>query len=505
MCGISAIWGDSDVAVIERMNDLMVHRGPDAHGVFVSLDGRTTLGHRRLSIMDPQGGDQPIFNEDKSKAIIANGEIYNFPRLKNDLARGHRFSTTSDSEAILHQYEDSASHVVDHLDGMFSFVISDQNAFFAARDPIGIKPLYYGYLGNSMVFASELKAFPSNCRDIKEFPPGTCFHSEQGFSSFYRVPNLKSREGSVEEYCKKIRSTLEAAVEKRLMSDVPLGAFLSGGLDSSVIAALAKRSMGSLHTFSVGIEGSKDLEAARVVARHIDSIHHEYVITPREVKKELPKIIYYLESFDQDLVRSAIPCYFTSRLAAEYVKVILTGEGADELFGGYTYYKDIKDPDILQNELRRSVSSLHNINLQRVDRMTMAHSIEGRVPFLDLKMIEMGMLVPAEYKLVGSPPVEKWILRKAVEDLLPDEIVWRKKEQFDEGSGTVDLVSSLFAEYISEEEAHKYSDCHRGDNLRSAEECYYHQLLLDAYESPDLILANIGRWAERPSEIQNCA
>ena len=505
MCGISAIWGDSDVSVIERMNDSMVHRGPDAHGVFVSPDHKTILGHRRLSIMDPLGGDQPIFNEDKSKAIIANGEIYNFPRLKIDLARSHRFSTTSDSEAILHQYEDSGSRVVEHLDGMFTFVISDQNGFYAARDPIGIKPLYYGYLDKSMVFASELKAFPSNCRDINEFPPGTYFHSEHGFSTFYRVPDLKSREGSVEEYCQKIRSTLEQAVEKRLMSDVPLGAFLSGGLDSSVIAALAIRSMGSLHTFSVGIEGSKDLEAARIVARHIGSIHHEYVITPEEVQKELPKIIYFLESFDQDLVRSAIPCYFTSRLAAEYVKVILTGEGADELFGGYTYYKDIKDPDILRVELRRSVSSLHNINLQRVDRMTMAQSIEGRVPFLDLKMIEMGMLVPPEYKLVGEPPVEKWILRKAVEDLLPEEIVWRKKEQFDEGSGTVDLVSSLFAEYISADEARQYSDSHRGDNLRSAEECYYHQLLLDAYESPDLILANIGRWAERPPAVQNCA
>ncbi len=199
MCGISAIWGGSDVSVIERMNDSMVHRGPDAHGAFVSSDDQTVLGHRRLSIMDPQGGNQPIFNENRSKAIIANGEIYNFPRLKDELARSHRFSTTSDSEAILHQYEDSASDVVEHLDGMFSFIISDRNAFFAARDPIGIKPLYYGYLDDSMVFASELKAFPSNCRDIHEFPPGSCFHSERGFSTFYSVPNLKSREGSADE------------------------------------------------------------------------------------------------------------------------------------------------------------------------------------------------------------------------------------------------------------------------------------------------------------------
>jgi asparagine synthase (glutamine-hydrolysing) len=302
----------------------------------------------------------------------------------------------------------------------------------------------------------------------------------------------------VDYYTTKIKETLEKAVVKRLMSDVPLGAFLSGGLDSSIIAALARKHLGRFHTFSVGIEGSRDLEAARIVSRHLDTIHHEYIFSEGDVRKKLPEIIYYLESFDQDLVRSGIPCFFTSRLAADFVKVILTGEGADELFGGYTYYKSIANNETLHEELRRSVSSLHNVNLQRVDRMTMAHAIEGRVPFLDISMIRLGQLVPTELKLVGSPVTEKWILRKAFEDLLPQEIVWRTKEQFDEGSGTVDLLKRLVAESMTDEEFHQYSARYPDAKLRSAEECLYHRLFSDAYDNPGAVLANVARWAERP-------
>jgi asparagine synthase (glutamine-hydrolysing) len=285
------------------------------------------------------------------------------------------------------------------------------------------------------------------------------------------------------------------------MSDVPVGAFLSGGVDSSIIAAVAKQHMKELHTFTVGVEGSRDLEAARVVARHIGSIHHEYILTPEEVFFQLPNIIYYLESFDQDLVRSAIPCFFTSRLAAEHVKVILTGEGADELFAGYAYYKGISKPEILHEELRRSVNSLHNINLQRVDRMTMAHSIEGRVPFLDLEMIRLGQLIPGELKQPLEDRPEKWLLRKAFEDLLPSEILWREKEQFDEGSGTVDLLGPAISGVMGAGEAVKYGRRHPEDNLRSAEECHFHRVFMDVYEDPQPILSNVGRWAERPDWI----
>jgi len=288
-------------------------------------------------------------------------------------------------------------------------------------------------------------------------------------------------------------------VVKRLMSDVPLGAFLSGGLDSSIIAAIARRHMAELHTFSVGIEGSPDVEAARLVARHINSIHHEYLYTPQEVMAKLPEIIYHLESFDQDLARSAIPCYFCSRLAADYVKVILTGEGADELFAGYSYYKEIHDPDDLHHELRRSVTSLHNINLQRVDRLTMAHGIEGRVPFLDTTLIELAQAIPPALKLFkdrADRRTEKWILRKACEDLLPLEIVWRDKEQFDEGSGTVDLLPALIQAATEKMDIPAYAGRYADSRLRSAEECFYHKLLVDAFERPQIVLQNVGRWSQ---------
>ncbi|QIZ69245.1 asparagine synthase B [Oxynema aestuarii] len=499
MCGIAGIWGDKDQTSVKAMMDSLIHRGPDAEGMFVSTSVEGILGHRRLSIMDPEGGNQPIYGRQKSRAIVANGEIYNFKQLRSGLSDRYDFNTSSDTEAILHLYEESGTDVLQQIDGMYAFAIADGDSLFAARDPIGIKPLYYGEKDGSFLFASELKAIAPHCRNVREFPPGSLFHSDSGFSSFYSVPDLDPELATDADYwIPRLRETLETAVVKRLMSDVPLGAFLSGGLDSSLIAAIARQHQSPLHTFSVGIEGSKDLEAARLVSRHLDTIHHEYTITAKEVREKLPEIIYFLESYDQDLVRSAIPCYFTSRLAAQHVKVILTGEGADELFAGYTYYKDIPDEATLHRELRRSVTSLHNINLQRVDRLTMAHSIEGRVPFLDLKMIELGQRIPAKLKLVGSPVTEKWILRKTFEDLLPEQIVWRVKEQFDEGSGTVDLLSEMLASAIDPEAAQGYARQHPDANLRSPEECYYHQIFMDVFDRPEPILDNVARWSERP-------
>jgi asparagine synthase (glutamine-hydrolysing) len=501
MCGIVGIWPSADRVTVEKMMDLLVHRGPDASGVFVEPNGNSCLGHRRLSIMDPAGGNQPIYNETKTMAIVANGEIYNFPKLRKQLAERHEFATTSDTEAIIHLYEEMGESVVNQLDGMFAFVIADNDNLFAARDPIGIKPLYYAQDDRGFWIGSELKALAPYCDNIQEFPPGTWYHSKKGFKRFYEAPEIETEEAPAEEYVKILRRTLEESVEKRLMSDVPLGAFLSGGLDSSIIAAVARRRMPELHTFTVGLEGSPDVEAARLVAKHLDSIHHEYILTPEEVAEKLPEIIYNLESFDQDLVRSGIPCFFTSRLAAENVKVILTGEGADELFAGYTYYKDITDERILNEELRRSVASLHNINLQRVDRMTMAQSIEGRVPFLDLEMIELTQKIPSRFKLDFDKKVEKWILRKAFEDLLPEEIVWRGKEQFDEGSGTVNLISGAL-DYLERKNRGKARGCDsNGVYLRSREERLYYEIFMDVFEQPERILSTVGRWAERPPDV----
>lgn len=501
MCGIAGVWGQADEMTVRAMMNLLRHRGPDAEGLFAARETSGTLGHRRLSIMDPEGGNQPIYSEDRKKVIIANGEIYNFPRLQKELAGRHRFHTQSDTESALHLYEDFGSDVASHLDGMFAIAIADGENIFLARDKIGIKPLYYGKRNGALAFSSELKALAGFAEDVKEFPPGTWYHSKLGFRPYFTVPNNQPQEMPLEQRLKLVRETLERAVVKRLMSDVPVGAFLSGGLDSSLIAAIARHRLDELHTFSVGIDGSRDLEAARVVAKHLDTIHHEYVFTVDEVLEKLPEIIYYLESFDEDLVRSGIPCFFTSRLAAEYVKVILTGEGADELFAGYTYYKEIDDPNVLHDELRRSVRSLHNVNLQRVDRLTMAHSIEGRVPFLDVEMIAMAQTIPPKLKLYpddNGGRIEKWILRKACEDLLPREIVWREKEQFDEGSGTADVMGAALEHLMNDAEAESYRRLYPDTTLRSPEECTYHKMLSEAYAHPQVVLDNVARWAERP-------
>lgn len=500
MCGIAGVWGRVDESVVREMMGALVHRGPDAAGVHSAGGG--VLGHRRLSIMDPSGGNQPIYSADRRCAIVANGEIYNFPLLREGLAQRYRFRTRSDSESALHLYEDLLQDAAAKLDGMFAFAIADGQELYVARDPLGIKPLYFGSRGDDLLLASELKALAGRADRAWEFPPGTWFHSRLGFSRYHEIRRRPPTERTVEHYAQRVRAVLERAVGKRLMSDVPLGAFLSGGLDSSLIAALARRHLDELHTFSVGLAGSPDLQAARVVARHLDTVHHEYVFTADEIRRKLPEIVYALESFDQDLVRSAIPCYFTARLAARYVKVILTGEGADELFGGYTYYKDIARSGALHDELHRSVCSLHNINLQRVDRLTMAHSLEGRVPFLDLEMIELAQEIPPHLKLRrrrGRPAVEKWILRKACEDLLPAAIVWRDKEQFDEGSGTVDALARALEDLAAEPTPAGDAAADSDARLRSAEERIYHKLLREAYADSPVVMGNVARWADRPA------
>jgi len=510
MCGIAGIWGDDREGPLQAMMASLAHRGPDAAGMH-RQPGRGALGHRRLSIMDPEAGDQPLYTEDRRVAIVANGEIYNFPQLLERLRPDHQLRTGNDSEAVAHLFEDHGAAAVEQLDGMFAFALTDGDDLVLARDPVGIKPLYLGSNGTPtgpLYFASELKAL-TGLGDItvEEFPAGTIYHSRTGFRQYwelgYREPVPAPLEVSVTE----LRQRLEAAVEKRLMSDVPLGAFLSGGLDSSLICALAKQRLSEMHTFAVGIEGSADLLAARRVAEHIGSIHHEYVYTADELIDRLPEILYHLESFDQDLVRSAIPCYFCSRLAAEHVKVILTGEGADELFAGYTYYREIPD-ELLHRELHRSVASLHNINLQRVDRLTMAHGLEGRVPFLDVDMIRFGLSVPPEQKLFRAPDgrrIEKYVLRLAGEDLLPHDIVWRDKQQFDEGSGTVDLLSEALRPVLAEFDSKRYRHQHADARLRSAEEAYYHRLLAEQFPDDDVVMSNVARWADREMEPADLA
>ena len=503
MCGIAGSFGEADEASVIQMLGHQVHRGPDGQGMFIQQHNKGILGHVRLAIMDPDKGQQPIKNESGQTAIVANGEIYNHNKLRDIIHNQHHFGSTSDSETVLHFFEEKGLETVHHLDGMYAFAIMEDDDLFLARDPIGIKPLYYGWEPNPngndvLYFASELKAISPIVEQVQEFPPGSYFHSNTGLHEYYQVPINIPRNLPVENHILDVRRALEIAIRQRLMSDVPLGAFLSGGLDSSIIAAVARQYKEKLHTFSVGLEGSPDLLAARRVADHIDSTHHEYIISTEEIIELLPEIIYTLESFDQDLVRSAIPTYFCSRMASNYVKVILTGEGADELFAGYTYYREYQNQYSLHQELHRSVQSLHNINLQRVDRMTMAHGIEARVPFLSTELISIAQTIPVELKLRKMPSgkqIEKWILRKAFEDLLPWEIVWRDKEQFDEGSGTVDIIQQALRQITEDIDVEAYQKQYQKHKLRSAEECFYHKLIVSSMDKPEGILSNIGRWS----------
>ncbi len=488
MCGIAAVWGENSPDLAQTIAKRIAHRGPDGHGSLSLQKQRLTLAHRRLAIIDPAGGQQPLVAPQQEGALVANGMIYNDRALRALHSEDH-FSTVSDSESILLSCLRRGSSAVSDLDGMFAFVMARRDTVIAARDPLGIKPLYVGKRGNTFCFASEIKALLPVAEEILEFPPGHLFDSQRGLQSYYTLPEATDDLSRPANAVAEIRHTLTQAIEKRMRSDVPLGIFLSGGLDSSIIAAVASKLKPGLKSFSVGLPGSPDLAAARRVATHLGTEHYEYELSREEVMRDLPRILYHLESFDQELVRSAIPCYYVSRLAAQHVKVVLTGEGADELFAGYTYHKSYDDLDALQAELRRSVLSMHDINLQRVDRMSMAHGLEARVPFLDREMLALAFRVPAALKLPRDNGTEKWILRKAFEDLLPTDIVWRDKVQFDQGSGMAAMLETDVATKAS-----MSTSTELPGRARSEEEAFYRNVLIDQFEEPAKLLELVAHW-----------
>lgn len=491
MCGIVTLWGRTDPDDVHQLLSRLHHRGPDGRDVHIhGAAPGATLGHARLAIIDPERGHQPLVCADDGSAVVCNGMIYNDLALRARLG-SERFRTATDSESVLQGFREWGTEVVERLDGMFAFVLIDAGGnCIAARDPLGKKPLYWATIEGGVAFASEAKILAAIAGDIEEFPPGCVWDSRRGLRRYYSVPQPRTVERSESETVAAVRVTLERAVAKRLRSDVPLGAFLSGGLDSSAIAAIARRHVDRLHTYAVGLPGSSDLEAARVVADHLDTIHHEYVIDPEEIGAVLPDVIHHLESYDRDLVRSAVPTWFVARLAAADMKVVLTGEGADELFAGYGYYAEYDDPDALQKELRRSLTAMHDVNLQRVDRMAMAHSLEARVPFLDPEMVELAMTVPGALKQRPEQGCdgEKWVLRKACADLLPDDIVWRGKLQFDEGSG--------FSGFLARHAEHEA----RAGRIaavvpaQAAEQALYRQLLREGCDNADAVLGLTSHW-----------
>jgi asparagine synthase (glutamine-hydrolysing) len=397
---------------------------------------------------------------------------------------------------LLHLYRKFGPECVELLDGMFAFAIQRKGEFFLARDPLGIKPLYYGRSrdGRRFYFASEIKALIGHVKEIREFPAGHWYHSRLGWHNYYTVEGtIRSFHGKEPDVLPEIKSTLRGAVHKRLLADVPVGVSLSGGLDSSIVTALAREEAEKLHSFAVGVEGSPDLAAARRMATHLDTIHHEYVYSTQDMIQALPDVLYYLESFDPALVRSAIPNYFLAKLAAEYVKVILTGEGADEVYAGYDYLARYEDPQNLQKEMLSITKALHNTNLQRADRMSMAFGLEARVPFLDVESVSLAMSIPPDWKL-HSRRVPKALLRWTFANDLPEEIVNRPKAKFSKGAGSSELIAQEAFDNITDRDFLAERERLRREwdyHLENKEAFYYYRLLHGFYDDP-WILPTMG-------------
>jgi asparagine synthase (glutamine-hydrolysing) len=489
MCGICGYFGDN-VADFSLPTDRLSHRGPDDSGVVCGPNFK--FGHTRLSIIDIVNGRQPMFNHDGTICIVYNGEVYNHRSLRRELEKEYCFKTNSDTEVILHLYEKEGPAGLSKLDGMFALAIVDHDQLTLARDPMGIKPLYIQKNEQYLYFASELKAFNSLDNHVIEFPAGHIFNKKSGYFTYYQLPHSCRIDLDWKDILAEIRRRLKQAVMKRLMSDVPLGSFLSGGLDSSLITALMKQSMEKFHTFSVTVKESNDRYYAQLAAKLLGTIHHEYMVSARELWEVLPEVIYYLESFDQSLVRSAVANYFLAKMAAKEVKVVLTGEGADELFAGYDYLERFQTPVLLHQELWNITRALHNTNLQRVDRITMAHGLEARVPFLDKEVIALAMEIPPNFKRNDKDGTSKWCLREAFrhEGLLPDMIIDRNKEKFAEGSGIGRVLEQMITERISD--TGYIHELERGTPLRSIEEYYYFDIF-GSYFGREQALRLVGR------------
>jgi asparagine synthase (glutamine-hydrolysing) len=470
--GIFEIHGDPDELRKRalRLSRLQRHRGPDWSGLFAC--DKAILAHERLAIVDIEHGAQPLYDPTGQVALAVNGEIYNHQALEAGLAEPYAFQTGSDCEVILALYEQRGTHFLNDLSGIFAFALYDQRTdrYLIARDPIGVMPLYTGYDEEGRFHvASEMKALVGTCRVLHEFPPGHYLDSEIGEPLPYYQPtwiDYDAVAGTPFDPAR-LRQSLEDAVRRQLMSDVPYGVLLSGGLDSSLTSALARRHSERrveddertqawwprLHSFAIGLEGSPDLEAARIAAEHIGTVHHAFHFTIQEGLDALSDVIYHLETFDVTTVRAATPMYLMARrIKAMGIKMVFTGEGADEIFGGYLYFHKAPNAHEFHEELMRKLDDLHRFDCLRANKSLAAWGIEGRVPFLDREFLDVAMSFDAEDKMVCDGRIEKHVLRDAFRDYLPDEILWRQKEQFSDGVGYkwIDSLRALAESRVSD-------------------------------------------------------
>jgi len=432
---------------------LLRHRGPDWSGIY--FNDNAILVHERLAIVDTEHGAQPLYNEDKSHVLAVNGEIYNHKTLAKGLTQDYQFQTASDCEVILPLYQEHGAEFVDKLQGMFAFCLYNEkdNSYLIARDHIGIIPLYTGYDADGNFYvSSEMKALMPICKTVEEFPPGHLLDSRVGKIEQYYKRNWQSYDAIKNNTTskEKLREALEDAVKSHLMTDVPYGVLLSGGLDSSLVSAITQKYAArrieendlseawwpKVHSFACGLEGSPDLVAAQTVADSIGTIHHSVVFTEQEGIDALKEVIYHLETYDVTTIRASTPMYLMARkIKAMGIKMVLSGEGADEIFGGYLYFHKAPNAQEFHEELNRKLEKLHMFDCLRANKSMSAWGIEARVPFLDKNFMDVAMRINPEDKMCGGGKMEKAILRASFEGYLPEEILWRQKEQFSDGVG----------------------------------------------------------------------
>ena len=512
MCGILAIIGKGvEVQKAKELSRRMNHRGPNEHDIHLTKNGHI-LSHERLSIIDLHTGKQPIQGCDTAY-MVHNGEIYNHQELRDTVLKEHTFRTKSDSEVIVHLYEKYGYDFLNKLDGVFAFVVIDGDDFIAGRDPIGVKPLYYGkdHEGR-MYFASEMKAIADQCEVFEAFPPGHYYTPKTGLVRYY-IPQWFDHKKATEalDY-KKIRETLIKATKKRLMTDVPLGVLLSGGLDSSLTSAIATRLLKAegkeLHSFSIGLDKtSPDLIAAKKVADFLGTKHHELFFSIDEGLEIIDKLIWHLETYDVTSIRASTPMYLMSKMITDLgIKVVLSGEGADEMLGGYLYFADAPNELEFQKETIRRVRLLSTSDCLRADKSTMAFGLEARVPFLDKEFLEVIM----KTKTVEKQPktydgIEKYILRKAFDTkddpFLPEEVLWRQKEQFSDGVGYrwIDTLIEHCAAQVTDLEMEQAPIIYP-HNTPSTKEAYYIREIFSKHfpqeQAAKTVLKWIPKWQE---------
>ncbi|MCH4148675.1 MAG: asparagine synthase B [Prevotella sp.] len=516
MCGIVAIFNiQSQTPELRQkvlyMSQKIRHRGPDWSGIYCG--GSAILAHERLSIVDPESGRQPLYSPDKKQVLAVNGEIYNHQEIRERYQGSYQFQTGSDCEVILALYRDKGIHFLEDLSGIFAFALydADKDSYLIARDPIGVIPLYIGYddEDGKVYVASELKALEGQCDRYEPFLPGHYYWSKEPkmkryytreWMDYHNLPHPFPAEMEYPGCVKAVRESLMNAVKRQLMSDVPYGVLLSGGLDSSIISAVAERYSENriedggetraywprLHSFAVGLKGAPDLQKARLVADYIGTVHHEINYTIQEGLDAIRDVIYFIETYDVTTVRASTPMYLLARVIKSMgIKMVLSGEGADEIFGGYLYFHKAPTAKDFHEETVRKISKLYLYDCLRANKSLAAWGVEGRVPFLDKEFLDVAMSLNPKTKMCPGKTIEKKIVREAFTDMLPEEVAWRQKEQFSDGVGYswIDTLKQITASAVSDEEMQHAAERFPINPPQNKEEYYYRSIFAEHFPS----------------------